>query len=372
MLRQARAYSNKQDFLLADALGLLSPRKNSRSTFKPSLLRTIQKGSVTEQYNELQAELGNYEVPKVDRMKQLDRLVMDLQSATKWPRNNVDEKNLMSHVRRLRSEDELVELLKLTFYQNRLTQPLLMRFVLNKSLQQLSRLPFDIMNLDRDTFLRNGWSDVNFVECRIFLLKKFHDLNKPLLIVKLLRAHCDEFLLLIQQGKLSPFYERIFWKFYFEYVQKDKEAQYVEQSSLRSAVLIWEVTVTDSGSLAKSILAHHQTCELQRLFFELVLLPAIQSLIASELAAKGSSPLLSSLKKVSSKYKLYDVDATDSVVARALVYSVIHRMEHIVEQIPNWRDNESTVQVMAKLRGQRSEIAEHTLEPQHVHALVTQ
>lgn len=365
LLVAARNYSKNKsetDFL-ADALGLLSPKKSNRNvpSYKPLILRNLQRGPVTEHYSEIEKELlPQYNMHAVDHSNQLHNLILDLHVANELPSKRPLQKNLMNHVRSLQNEDELVDLAKLSFYQNRLTLPLMTRFILNKHLQQLSRLPFDVNNLDQSAFEKNGWSELNFSEFKILLLKKYHDLNQPLLIVRLLRDEFDhKFLPLIRQQKLSPFYERIVWKFYFDYIQMGLEKSTIKSlDNVRTSFLIWEASTANCCEIAGSILHQHELNKLQRLFFELCSCNAVESIISTQLEA-GTSPFLSALKKISVKFKLYNVDdsLSENVTKRALTYSFIHSVEDVISTyLPEWRNDAALARIMSELRSYRSQM----------------
>lgn len=361
---QVRHYSSKKNdaVLLADALGLLSPRKTVKnpSNYRPLIFTNLQKGSVTEHYNEIKKDLlADYEIPKFDHAKQMDGLLVNLRAVSEITHNRVLQKNLYSHVTLLQNEDELIELANLSFYQNRLTLPLLTKFLLNKNLTTLTRLPIDVLNVDKPALAKNGWSETNFTELKVLLMKKFHDLNKPLVIVKLLKENFDtEFLPLIKLRQLTPFYERIIWKFHFDYISLN-EASYIKSlGNLRSSFMIWESSSAKCVSVAREILANHTLSALQSSFLRLCSCSAVDSVILSELES-GRSPLLSSLKKISVKFKIYEVrnTATESVATRALGYSLIHAMESLVaSHFSNWHQNEELAAIMGQLKSQRAEM----------------
>lgn len=364
LLRLSRQYSLKKsetDFL-ANALGLLSPKRSTNYTnYKPLIFTNLQKGSVTEHYKEIEGQILNqYSVPTVDHAKLMNTLLLDLQAVGEIPPKRHLQKNLLNHVRTLQSEEELLELAKLSFYQNRLSLPLMTRFILNKHLKQLSRLPFDVNNLDHAEFTKNGWTELNYSEFKVLLMKKYHDLNKPLLIVRLLKDHFDgEFLPLIEEKKLSPFYERIVWKFYFDYVQMGQEHTVIKAlNSTRSSFLIWEGSSINSGEVAGSILLHHELTRLQKLFFLLSSSNTVEKVVRVELA-EGRSTLLSALKKISVKYKLYGItdSVSESVSDRAFTYSLIHSIENVIwNHIPHWKSDEMLVRIVSDLTTYRTQM----------------
>lgn len=358
---------------LADALGLLSPKRNDKSknaaNYRPLLLRNLQKGPVQENYNEIKKELmADFKIPTTDHSRSVNHLLMDLQAATE--RRSVLQSNLLNHVRTLKNEDELLELIKLLYYQNRLGLPLLTTFILNRNLRRLDELPFDVENLDRGTFAKSGWKLSNFAEFRILLLKKYHDLNMPTKIIKSLKGNFDEYAKLIAKHKLSPFYERIVWKFYFEYIQQlhpqyNEEFWIAKLDSVRSSFLIWEASLQNNSNIVNAALRQHSLSPLQKAFFQLCSCEKAQLVISHELKS-GKSSLLSSLKKLSVKFKMYDVGNTSesqSVATRALGYSIIHALENTIKSnFANWKDDKQLEALMDDFASQRTHMVLH--EPQ--------
>lgn len=359
-----RQYSQKPNdaVLLADALGLLSPQRTAKAPpkYKPLIFTNLHKGSVAEHYHEIKKDLlTDFKIPDVDHLRQIDGLLSGLRAVGELSQKRVLQKNLYKHVNTLQSEDELVELVELSFYQNRLTLPLLTRFMLNRNLTQLSRLPFDVQNPDKTVLARNGWTDLNYVEFKVLLMKKYHDLGKPLLIVKLLKENFEtEFYPLVRKSQLTPFYERILWKFYFDFISLNEAAYVKSLDNLRSSFMILESSSTKSSEIAQAILAHHDLSPLQALYLELYSIPAIEAAVTSQLLA-GKSPLLSSLKKLSVKFKIYEVKTmvSDSVANRALGYSLIHSLENLIkDHFANWQQDDQLNGVMSQLRHLRTEM----------------
>jgi len=364
-----RRYSQKNDAIhLADALGLLSPRRNVKpppkklttQPYRPLIFTNLSKGPVAEHYNEIKKDLlADYKIPMVDHSRQMDTLLKDLRAVNEISHRNVLQKNLYNHVKTLQNEDELIELTNLSFYQNRLTMPLFTRFIMNKNLTDLSRLPFNVQNIDKVVLARNGWTDVNFAELKVLLMKKYHDLNKPLLIVKLLKDNFDsEFLPFIRLRQFSPFYERIVWKFYFDYISQN-EAEYIKSlDNVRSSFMIWEASSAKCSEIAQVMLAHHEPSGLQQLFLQLCSSNAVEKVVKSDLS-EGRSLLLSSLKKTSVKFKIYDIKttATESVANRALRYSLIHAIENVVNgHFGNWHQDVQLAAIMDQLKHCRTDM----------------
>lgn len=354
--RLLRWYSKKYDpMILAEVLGLLSP---SKSNYKPSLLQNLLKGPVTEQHKSIKNYLlRQYTIPKIDHHKNMGGLMENLQAAVGIaPRLSTKDANL--NLKSLTEEDELLDLVRLSYYQNELTPQLLTKLLLNRNLRNLSRLPFDVQNLDKTAFKKNNWAPIHFVQFKILLMKKYHDLRKPLQIIKLLNSLLlSSFLPLIREGTLLPFYERIVWKFCFEYLDQYEETSMIEElDCLRSSVLVWETSLHNNRAISAKILSFHDLQPLPRLFFELASCQPLQEAINTELAS-GASPTLSELKKISSKCKFYKVVSLCTVIERALAYHLIHSLDNFLEaRIAVAQDPAPLREFLAKLAGERKKM----------------
>lgn len=359
----------KDPFSLADALGLLSPSRHAKPSprYKPSLLQNLQNGSVAEQFQGLQQELDpEFRVLSVNHRELFDTLVADLHTVNALLAKTTPEKSLARHIRSLQDEDELLELLCRAYQEKKLTLALLSKFILNKNLKTLSRLPFDVSNLDCKALRENGWSSVNFVQFKILLLKKYHDLRCPLSIVRLLKGSFQsEFLPLIRKQALAPFYERIVWKFYFDFVGHSQLSNTISRlHNMRHSFLIWEACAHDSLLMSQVISKLHHYNKLQELFVQLAswcpapVLPLTKkSPDAPPKPPAGYSKFLSSLKTISAKFKLYDCRDGDDVAARALAYSLIHNLESCVQtHYPKWKSDAFLNKYMESLRRTRSSL----------------
>lgn len=348
-LAARRCYSSKNNdsVLLADALNLLSPTATAQShtSYKPSIFDSLTKGPVSEQshkFTEFQAP------PKADFSASVNHLLSDLNLVSLFNGKSQYEllkslpKELKKHIRGLCHEDKIVELAKLFFYQNRLSVGLLVEMVLNRNMVNLKKLPFDVASLERAQLAQNGWLDVHFAQFNVVLLKKYHDMRKPLLIIKNLKDHfVTSYLPLIEAQKLTSFYERIVWKFYFEYLQKEHpEEFYIRKlGSFRSTMLIWELSQANNGEIAKQALSMHKSLNpLQEVFLRLVGSAAFQSVVSTELAEldDGRSALLTELKKLSIKNKLYELPEDVKKVSaetRQTFYFLINGMESVLDRL---------------------------------------
>lgn len=364
-INTARRYSKKatEPENIADALGLLLPRKNVTPKYKPLILRNVQRGPVTEQYGELKRSiLGHYEIPKVNHFQGLESVFSNL---VKMPQVSRLPHDLYNQVRLLQNEEELLELFRLSYLQNKLTFKLFARFLLNKSLKDLLRLPFELNHPDLEQLKANQWAPEDLIHLRILLLKKYFDLKMPLPILRNLRQNFDtEYLPLIQKSRLSPFYERIVWKFVFDYTHMGQETNFIRSlNEVRSSFLIWEVS-SDNGLLAaQTILEQHDLNLPQAVFLKVVSSNSISRVIDVQMSdpkSAGKSALLSALKRASHKFRLYSVkDFEDGIAGRALRYSLTHLLEAILNsQVPNWESDTSLKDTVNSLKQVTSEAAD--------------
>ena len=208
--------SDKDNVLLADALNLLSPRTEIKNTinYKPSLFTNlIAKDSLTDEKIE---PYLNYKLPNSDTKRHLDQLLAGLNIAsqtndslakTNYQLLTSSYKDLRKYVNNIDNENSLIELVKLFYSQNQLSSRLMTDILLNKHLINLNKLPFDINSMNLKDF--KNWQEINFVQIKVVLLKKYYDLKKPLLIVKNLKENFIQvYLPMIRLGELTPFYER--------------------------------------------------------------------------------------------------------------------------------------------------------------------
>lgn len=329
-----RCYSRKNDPLyLANALQLLSPSKSAEK-FKPSLFTHFQKGPVAERYQEIKNELlPKYTIPNTDYRKQLGSLIADLQATVGIKPSHLNTHATQYNVKSLTNEDELVDVARLSYYKNTLSPPLLTQILLNKNLQDLSRLPFDIHNLDRESFRKCGWKSKNYLQVQILLLKKYHDLKDPPMIKRVLdEFFLSKFLPLIKKRELLPMYERIVWKFCFEHILYYNEVQMIEKlNCLQSSILIWEASLKKNYLVAQKILHFHTLPPLLELFFGIVVCDPVQTAINQDLNSRMSTTL-SQMKRISIKCKLYNYDNSSTAINRALAYSIIHNLSELLSR----------------------------------------
>lgn len=359
-----RYKSSRPDaMLLAGALGLLSPQKDFvKNEYKPSIFRSLQDGAVTEKYAELQhGPVPTFDASRQSHQKLIASLMADLQNASQhvsWAAKTGPQRkpvNLQTLVKSLRNEEELLDLLREAYVEKTLTYLLLMQFLLNKHLRDLSKLPFDVTKINREEFAKHGWSRANFTELKVILLKKYHDLEQPLEIIKQLKtSFSGEFLPKIRARQLLPFYERIVWKFYFEYIGLGQEITTIETlDSLRSSLLIWEATTAQNAAILLKIALQHVLNTPQQLFIKVASCKPVQDKIDRELT-EGRSPVLSGLKRISGKFKIYEAVGANDVASRAYAFSLIHTLEDfLATHFPNHTDVSTLELLLHELKAER-------------------
>lgn len=364
------ALKNEDPAFLANALGLLSPKKTKSKSYRPLLFRHFQKGDVTENYNEIRRDLlPNVDLPVFkDHTEQVNNLLMDLQNAAAKPIKNtkLQERNLLKHASLLTSEEELVELACLSLQQNKLSLPLLTRILLNRNLTQLQALPFNADKLDEALFKANGWSQQNFVEYEVLLMKKHHDLNKPLDIIKILKSSFEnQFLPLIRLKSLLSFYERVIWKFYFEYAKQlhpeRDEAFYIQLlDNIDSTFTMWESSLENNRPVFENALVVHENLSApQKMFIQLCNSDPVQEVISKQLK-NHRSQLLSELKKISISYKVSKttlVDRCDSAATKTHLHSLFNAIESLIKkEFPDWATCTPLGKIIEDIASQRDQM----------------
>lgn len=321
----------KENVVLADALNLLSPETK---TYKPSLYSNLTKGSAHEQFKV--DDMLNVSMPKSAHAHTTQTYINNLFFGLSSLHNkksevlHMNDRELHTYVKTIQSESKILETIQLLYYQQRLTPKLLIELTLNKHFNNLLKCCINLFDLKSQNL--HWWSNpLSYIHYNIILLKKSHDLKQPLMIIKNLKDNFDAYYFpLAQAGRLSPFYERIIWKFYFEYTKQFNEVYYINKlSSVRSMFLIWESSM-NSGEISRYILTNQHLNELQQIFFKVCSNAVIQRNINEELSLGPNSILLSNLKQISIKYKLYDLnDQPQDESLRLVYYSLVNSLENI-------------------------------------------
>jgi hypothetical protein len=355
MLRFLRRYSSRhgdENVVLADALNLLSPRGHAAAgaaarpeaptlavapatapaaapatwrirnplasdAYRPSLLTHLTAGPLqeqTEQHARWAALARRATAPVADSSRalvsHLDHLLAGFGivaestvPAEAPPGGDIlalSPAALVAYASSRTSAAELTRLFRLLYYTSSLTPRLASHILLNRS--------FDLALLPPiDTVYLSHWRPLDFVHWEILLLKKHHDLRQPLLIVRSMRQHFSlQFLPLIEAGRLLAFYERIVWKFWFEYVLQGDEEYYMQRVARpRSAILIWEASLPAKAvAVMESVVATIGPSgpPLFAVFLRVCLAPSTVARIRRELPHLKT---LSQLKQLSIRHKVY-------------------------------------------------------------------
>lgn len=341
--------SSKDGMILADALNLLSRDKteDSRSkqettVFQPSLFQNLTQGSAAERFQASSQSEPSHVL--TSNQKTREKYVTNLLLGIKLHRV-ADNSTLLTllpkkvgrYIATVESERRLVEILQFFYFHDQLSLKLLMELILNRNFRSLheGKLPVELTLL-RESHDRLQWKEIDYVQFDIVLLKKYYDWGKPLMIIKNLKANFNKYYSpAIEQHSLMPFYERILWKFYFEYIKQFDEVYYIRQlNNIKSSFLILESSQEKSEVISREALVQHkdELNILQRNFFEILVSPAVQARINAELNLNNTQlKLLSLLKKVSIKYKLSSLDVSNMEEDNKLtMYMIINALENIL------------------------------------------
>lgn len=314
---------DNSNVLLADALNLLSPKAEVKKTasYKPSLFETLMgedsNKNIADPYKGLS-------LPNFETEKHLDRLLKGIFIAT--DRNKMmnshstalisDKKELIEQIKKAESEDSLISIASILNMRNMFTPKTLKYLILSPKLKNLKRLPFDLASLETEF---PDWSEEKHVQIRIILLKKYRDLNKPLLIISDLKERFSTYLEFMKSGKLPSFYERVTWKLYFEYMQplklsisKDEEQMIKTMNLLKSSWLILEgSSPSNYCHVANLILNYHEKelNTLQSCYLKVCCLKMTQNLINLELKQyqDPKTSIASQLRRLSIKFKMHSL-----------------------------------------------------------------
>ncbi|KAI5955567.1 hypothetical protein KGF57_003700 [Candida theae] len=290
-------YSKRPDNeALADALNLLS-KPSTKPKYKPSLFKSLAGDPIDEQLSNVNRSLYIKQESHVNEQF-VNNLLWGIKSSLLDPQinhsqllNDMSPDELSSYIKRMKSEDHLREIVQLFHNHDRLTLPILREVLLNKSLKNLDNFPISLTRFDGIT----GIDEKAAVHLNIIMLKKYYDLNRPLDIIRNLKMNfAKDYLPLIESRKLSPFYERIVWRFVFEYLRQYNEEHYIRSlESLHSSFLIWESSsYSSSQAIAHIVLENHsEMSKLQNLFFKI--------------ASFTRTHEVPKLRKISIKHKLY-------------------------------------------------------------------
>lgn len=345
-----RLFSLKNDdgVSLADALNLLSPQNDHKPVeYLPSLLDNLRHGPVNEKFSK-QAPPEQFKMPASDTKKHLDHLLAGLNVFTTHTMSNYElltspQHVISKYIKGLEDEAVIIDIAKVFYFQDKLTFPVLFDLVLNKNLVHLDKLPVDVNRLSPESL--PYWPEESFLRWNVIMLKKYYDQKKPLQIVKNLKEHFEkDYLPSIQRGSISPFYERIIWKFHHEYFKL--LANNSGMRSLKSEILLWEAT-NDNHALAVQLSKDNQLVPLQRILFEI----CSSVLQQKDLPRSEQVRIVGQLKHISIKNKLHALHLPDKFgtgerdMVTQLVCASMEKMlmsvagtEELLKKVRNLRD----------------------------------
>lgn len=348
-LRHHEADKNS-NILLADALNLIAPKSEVKNTYnyKPSIINHLRKGSAQEQYDQYTRETTQKQKTKVDH--QMNHLMEDLRVLYGVkPRSNYDVVDLSvleikKHIRLLTKESQIIDLIKVLYYQDKLLVGILNECMFNKHLRNLNELPVNVESLGYDFMIRNKWSRINYIQFNIVLMKKLRDCGETSGMLRNLEANFKlNYLPLIENNTLGPFYERIIWRMYFQYRDQLKqethdELYFIKKLDYKNALMIWQTSPTSKHHQLSAFISLHFDDKfniLQRLFWRLCNHKSVQTIIEQDIQNNGShSALLIDLKKFTVKHRLHSIlfnlENMDAKT-RSQFYLSVNGMESIIE-----------------------------------------
>ncbi|KAI5968691.1 hypothetical protein CANMA_002127 [Candida margitis] len=303
---------------LADALNLLT-KPTTQSTYKPSLFKSLTEGSVDEQLSKAPPKVHIKHEPHISEhfvnnlLWGIKSSLLDSQINHSQLLNDMSAEELSSYTKRVKNMASLREIVQLFYNHDRLTPRILTDVLLNKSLKSLDNFPIDLNKFEGI----KGVDNRAVLHLKIIMLKKYYDLNQPLDIIRNLKSNfAASYLPLIESHQLTPFYERIVWRFVFEYLRQYNEEYYIKSlKSLQSSFLIWESSsYTANQSIAQLILENHgELTKLQVLFLKI--------------ASSARTFDVPKLRKISIKYKLHKLKQQED---RKLLYAVLNELENLL------------------------------------------
>jgi hypothetical protein len=347
--KSVRTVSTKtDDVMLADALNLLSPNE-----YKPSLISNLTKGPVVEQYKN--KDILNLALKRnTNHDKYIQNLLHGLNTTSKFTADDIltlSNKSLCQYLKGIKSQRKLLEVFDLLYHHQKLNIRLITEIVLNAALVDLRLINLEKLHLTLQ----------NQVQLEIILLKKYHDLNKPMQIIRNLKSNFnDSYYPLIKRKKLPSFYERIVWKFNFQYILQYDQIYYINHlDNLSSSFLIWESSPPNMHKqIVETIQKKHQLNRIQSLFLSALTNESIVSLINQQVTTHGSSELLSSLKKLSIKFKVYQLDDTiNDDNTRLVYYLLINQLENVIfnQLLQNGNENIRLIQLLNDVKCYRQD-----------------
>ncbi|RLV94503.1 hypothetical protein JA1_001700 [Spathaspora sp. JA1] len=340
-----------ENIVLAEALNLLQRSKDQEKRppdvgYKPSLYDNIVKGPAQEQYHNLvrAPKLGQHS----DEQRVSDRFISNLLSGIKFSQMgnvaetvnfadlyNMNPRELTLYIKSVKSEQKLFKIIETFYYNDRLTFGILSTIILNKALVNIDKVPIDLANIETDRLL--NFDQLARVKFNIILLRKYHVLHQPLTVLRNLKQNFnDVYLPYIKNNKLPPLFERIVWKYTFEYLKQFDELHYLKEiQSIKSSFLILETTTKRNAAVAQYMLDtyHDSLTELQTIYLKLFINPYVVQCIEKELESSSKSDILISLQKLSFKHKICTLNKISSDQwSRRSCYALVADLEQFISK----------------------------------------
>lgn len=241
------AHKKADPRFLAEALNLL---------LKPPQLPEIHQPTETFPQATPQARYSNY----------LNNLVSSLLAPARDAQLlEMAPHELLDYVKRVQDQSRLHHVVELLAGNEKLSPQLLTDIVLNPHFSTPQSVP---VVMDTRNHI-DHWTPLQHSQFDIVMLKKWDDVSKPLSIIKNLKLNFSNYLELIKRNQLSPFFERIVWKYVFEYIRYEDELEYVATLNLRLSFLILEVLAPEMiPQLAVAISSKFNLNPCQKLFLK--------------------------------------------------------------------------------------------------------
>ncbi|KAI5963688.1 uncharacterized protein KGF55_002568 [Candida pseudojiufengensis] len=320
--------------VLADALNLLtkSPSRNDKriknfssyQNYKPSLYNSLTKGSVAEQFNETNYDFKSTKHQHINESF-INNLIFGLKSSTLNSSQNLSHSKLLElgskelslYIKNVKDESYLFEIIQLFLNHNKLNLKVMADILLNKNLINMKKLP---INIESNNVIK-GLSSEDMIKLQIILLKKHHDLKHPINVIRNLKQNFDTiYLPLIKENELPAFYERIIWRFVFEYLKQYNEEQYIEKlNNLKTSLIIWESCSYNHVQNISAIIFKHHNEQLS----------ILQKFVLKIGQSINSNSQVLELKKISMKHKIHNLNSEPKLDEnnRKLSYALINDLE---------------------------------------------
>lgn len=305
-----------------DALNVFTKPKKP---YKPSLLLSVAYGPVTERFKlaPMAADKTEFNTTKL----------VDILDVISVPKETMEmnheflelsDQKFRSRVANISDEKTLLDIVKFLYHHKKLSPSKMTNILMNKHLKNLQLLPFHANNIEKSDI---SWPEIEYVKFKINLLRKHHNLRQPLNIVKSLQTNRSVFLKSVTEKLITQFHERVFWKFYFEYMKQDEQVMINELDDIYHSFTIWESSRNNNQYISNIILNKHKLTDLQSVFLRICSSDRINQMIDEDYQ------VLQYLKKISIDHKIWQLgQLDDSIKTRATQYLVIDALEQLLSK----------------------------------------